>query len=342
MSETNLPPLSVDFAPAWWRAHYGMDFGEELWRDPLRRVESDRDRRRLLWERFGEVGLGEADPAPRPNVAAQMHRFMAAVWGCEIRYLPDQSPAAVALPAPLEQMERLRLPDLETSPVVRRVFQEARTLESHYGFCEAGLDLGAPLNNAVSVFGAEILTTCLTDPDLARRVLLLMAQALLAVELEVTDPLNHQSFPPPRPRGFLGNCPVCMVSPRTYQEVVLPADLWYRQHFQELSLHHCGPMHAYLEVYRALAPNALDVGFTSDRRQVRAAYPDLPLSLMLEASALVKKSETEVDDLVGGMLQDAGPPELITSIWVAEAGPEVADETVHSLMTAPERLRRVL
>ena len=338
MSAPPYPQMMVTFSPAWWHAHYGLDFGEAVWTDPIARTERDRELRRLLWERFGEVGLGEENPEPKPNVEAYGHRFMAALWGCEVRYLADQAPAAVALPGAEERMRELRVPDLEASPVIQRALSEARLLEERYGRCDGWINAGGPLNNAVSVLGAAILSACLEEPELARRVNLQMAQAILGVFYRLSVPVNGLQPAVPWPGGGVGNCPVCMISPRTYAEAVLPADLWFREHFLDFGIHHCGVFTAYIEVYKALRPNGLDMGWGTDWRAVREAYPSLPLSLEIQDSAILGKTPAELDEMVAGMAEAAAPLELISRMWVAEAAPETPDETVRTLMTAGERL----
>ncbi len=338
MSTDVFPPVEVTFAPAWWRAKYGMDFGESAWRDPIRRTELDRERRRLLYERFGEVGLGEADPPPRPNIEAYGHRFMAALYGCEIRYLPDQDPAALALPGAADRMASLRAPDLAASSVVRRAFAEAKLLRERYGSCDGSINIGGPLNNAVSVFGEEILAACLAQPALARRTLQVMAETVLAVYYGVMCAINGQEVTTPRPGWGIGNCPVCMISPETYRAVVLPVDRCLREQFIGFGLHHCGVFHPYAEAYAELRPDSLDVGWGSDLRRVREVFPSTPMSLMIEAAALVGKSERELDALVAQTAEAAVPLALVTKLWVAEIGPDISDGTVRSLVTAPRRL----
>jgi hypothetical protein len=332
------PAAAITFSPAWWHARYGISFAEPVWADPIARTELDRSLRRLLFERFGDVGLGEPDPAPRPNIEAYGHRFMAAVWGCEVRYFADQSPAAVSRPDADRLVQDLRGPEVAASPVVHRALAEARTLQRRYGACSGAINLGGPLNNAVSVLGEAVLEVLGGRPDTGRAVLDAMAQALIQVYEQVTCVIDRTSPTWPRPAGGIGNCPVCMVSPRTYREVVLPADQWYRNHFRDFSVHHCGALHPYAEVYRELRPSALDVGWLSDRRRVREVYLDTPLSLMLEASVLAGKSRAEVDAIVAGMVAEAAPASLISSIWVAEAGTEVDDATVRDFMTAMSRV----
>ena len=337
-SAAKLPSVSITFSPAWWYARYGISFGEEVWVDPIARTELDRTMRRLLHERIGDVGLGEQDPAPHPNVEAYGHRFVAAFWGCEVRCFRDQPPAAIVLPDAPERLADCEVPPVEASPVVRKALADARRLQERYGSCSGAINLGGPLNNAVSVLGDEILRALAEEEEVARRALLAMGSALIQLYERVTCVVNGWPVGWPQQSGGIGNCPVCMVSPETYRRVVLPADLWYRAHFRDFAIHHCGPMHPYAEVYRELSPCALDVGWLSDRPRVREQYPRTPMSLMLEASVLRGVSQHEVDQVVCAMIEEAAPADLITTIWVAEAGTEVTDETVRDLMTVMSRL----
>jgi hypothetical protein len=172
MQKTAFPKIDISFSPTWWYCNYGMSFGRvEDWQDPLIYTEREREQRRLLYERFGDVGLGEADPQPDPLVGFEYgHRFMSAFWGCEVVYFPDQWPHAVPFPDAARRMQELKAPDLETSKPAALVMRNAQTLEERYGCYRALINFGAPLNNAVSVFGEEIFATCAADPELAERL----------------------------------------------------------------------------------------------------------------------------------------------------------------------------
>jgi hypothetical protein len=124
------PKIDITFSPAWWHLNYGMDFGQALWTDVARATESACERSRLLYERFGDVGMGEASPEPKPQAAYTYgDRFMAAFWGCKIRYLPDQPPAAIVLDDPIRHMETIEVPDVDDSPVVEKAFHDAALLK---------------------------------------------------------------------------------------------------------------------------------------------------------------------------------------------------------------------
>ena len=338
--ERTFPRITVIFAEAWWHHRYGMNFCSAFWQDPVARTERDREQRRLLFERFGDVGLGERDPQPQPLAGNRYgHRFMSALWGCEIKYLTGQAPSAVALPDAWQRMASMRVPDLETSPVVRQILAEARLLEDRYGSCRAGINYGGPLNNAVSVLGEEILVACAVAPEMARRVLVEMGKAVLAVHDHVACHIDGIDHAATRAGGTgIGNCPVPMVSPKTYQEVVLPADLWFRDQFRgAFHLHHCGVFDRYAGGYRPLRPAALDLGWGTDLGAARRAYPEALFYAYIEPGAVQGRTQSEIDALVEGMVQEGGPGALFPGITV-EAGPELSDETIRNLVTVPERV----
>ena len=266
---------------------------------------------------------------------------MAAFWGCRIVFVPDQAPSAEVLPDARARMETLEVPDLGTSPVIQRAMAEARLLRERYGCCSGDFNSGGPLNNAVSVFGEEMLIVCETAPRLAQRALRKMGEALLAVYETVTCPINGVDPSLPRTWGGLANCPVGMISPKTYREVVFPIDRWYRERQRcegPWKLHHCGVFHPYAETYRLLNPTEIDVGRGTDYGATRRVCPRTPMSIEVHSLDLVGKSQTEIDGLVKRLVQEAGPPELVAKLWVAEAGSELSDRTVRDFMTAPARI----
>jgi len=303
------------------------------------RAERQRELARLLHERFGDVGIGSADPEPQPVASdAYGNYFMPALFGCAVSYPRDQAPGNAPLRVDMEEMARLRVPDLQGSPVVRRAFAEARRLRERYGFCSGAVNTGSPLNVAVNVFGEQFLMACKLEPETARHVLRVIAATELRLYREFSAVVDPEHFPPGRIAFGYGNCPAVMLSPATYRDVVLPVDLWVRQQVSELHLHHCGVLDDYIELYRDLRPSSLDIGGESDYAAVRRAFPDIPFSLIVNAPDIEGRSAGEVDHLIGSAVEGAGPPELISFLWVAEVSEAIDDETVRAVRTALERV----
>ena len=67
-----LRPFELVFNPNWWHCTAGISFAWPFYFDAAAWVANDVTMRRVLHERFGGIGLGEADPQPWP-VAGSLH-----------------------------------------------------------------------------------------------------------------------------------------------------------------------------------------------------------------------------------------------------------------------------
>jgi hypothetical protein len=343
MAGIYFPKIEITFSPGWWSAKYGMDFSSATdWQDPVRYTARDQEQRRLLFERFGDVGIGEINPQPNPLVGVEYgHRFMSAFWGCEVLYLPGQWPHATPLPDAAERLATLQVPALDGNPAIELARRNARVLEKRYGHVQSAVNFGGPLNNAVSVLGEAIFEACAADPDLAQHVLYRMGEAVLQVHDRLECPINRVPAGQERQKNWgIGNCPVGQISPVMYQEVVLPVDFWFRRAFtgSDFALHHCGIFHPYAGVYQVIEPSDLDVGPGSDLRRTRQTYPRARISAYIEPSQFDHLDQAQIDACVAQILEDAAPLELITYIRAIEVGPELSDEAVRLLMTVQQRL----
>ena len=72
MKAKDFLPFEVVFNPNWWHRTAGISFERPFYFDAAARVANDVTMRRVLHQRFGDIGLGEADPQPRP-VAGSLH-----------------------------------------------------------------------------------------------------------------------------------------------------------------------------------------------------------------------------------------------------------------------------
>lgn len=334
-----IDPVIVTFSPTWFHHNYGVDYSEETWNDPIDRVERNREMARELFDRFGDVGIGSKDPDPNPNISdAYGNYFMPALFGCEIRYPSDQAPGNVPLEVSFEDMARLRVPDLDESPVIRRALAEAKALTKKYGFCGGSICTGSPINVAVNIYGEQFLAACAIEPAIAQHVLRTIAETEFELYHKVSAVIQPEAFPAENiPFGY-GNCPAIMFSPRLYREVILPVDKWVRSRVGEFHLHHCGVFDAYIDIYKELTPNSLDIGGGSDYRAIREAFPDIPFSLIVNAPDIEGRATSEIDDHVGGMVEGASPVDKISQLWVAEVSERIEDEAVRAVRTANERI----
>ena len=336
--KSKIEPVVVTFSHSWAYHHLGVDYSEQTWQDPVDRTERAREVQRALHDRFGDVGIGSKDPEPNPTVDAYGNYFMPALFGCKMKYPPDQAPGFAAIEASFEDMKQLEVPDFEMNPIMRRAMAEVEVLRKRYGFCSGSICLGSPLNVAVNVYGEQFMMACALEPEGAQHVLRVIAETEFKIYREFSAVVAPQDHPlTDIPFGY-GNCPAIMFSPKTYRDVILPVDKWVRSQVGSFGLHHCGVFDDYIDLYRELNPSALDIGGGSNYRAIRQAFPDIPFSLIVNAPDIEDKSSSEIYDHVGAMVEGAAPVEQISFLWVAEVSASIDDETVRAVRTSNERI----
>lgn len=335
-SAENLPATHArpTFSEAWFHRNYGLEFGERYFMDPAFRTEQDREALRLLYDRFGALGLGNRDPRPRPHVEICGHRLLPALLGCEVCYQVDQPPAVKHLPAgSAEEIAAIAHPDLAQNRWAQEFRKQAKMLVGRYGRVDATINHGGPLNVAANALGTSAFI-CLADSSQEFRDFLeMVAQLCLETYDELTLPLN-----PELGVGrelFIGNCPVMMLDQATYRNEVFPADHYLRSHVEKFGLHHCGPMDRYIENYKALGPcEYIEVGWGTTVAKVREAFPTTILDLMINIPVVQTMARGQLKDSIAEMINRAQPLELIRDIFMADIGPDVPDATVENFVEA--------
>ena len=88
-------PVELVFNPNWWNKTAGISFDRSFYLDPQARIENDVLMRKVLHQRYGDLGMGEADPRPRP-VIGSLHVaggfVIPALLGAEIMFAADAAP----------------------------------------------------------------------------------------------------------------------------------------------------------------------------------------------------------------------------------------------------------
>jgi hypothetical protein len=335
-SGENLPVTHArpTFSEAWFHQRHGLEFGERYFMDPLFRTEQDRQAQRLLHDCFGALGLGQADPTPRPHLEICGHRFLPALLGCEVFYQADQPPAVRHLPVSgPTNIAAIPKPDLATNRWAVEFRRQAKTLVARYGHVDATINHGGPLNVACNALGTDAFL-CLAERSEEFRGFLRMIAGLC---LDTYDQLTLPWSPglDPGRELFIGNCPVMMLDPNTYRDEVLPADQLVRIGVKKFGLHHCGPMDRYLDLYKSLAScEYIEVGWGSSVARVREAFPTTTLDLMINIPDVQAMPANRLAESLKRMVADAAPRALVRDIFMADIGPEVPDTLVANFVEA--------
>jgi hypothetical protein len=211
--------------------------------------------RRVLYQRYGELGLGEADPQPRPVIGSIYVAggfVIPALLGAEIRFAPDAAPQPLPVHLKPEQIDGLEKPDFrQTWPMIELIAQ-MDILEAEWGYLTGDLNTDGLLNAAYHLYGADLFADFYNAPQRVQRLLEMIAGLIVDVSEYVRQRTGSCSIAVNRmverinPYLFLhANCSVPMISPRSYRDIQLPIEQQMAGRIQPFGVHHCGdtPVH---------------------------------------------------------------------------------------------------
>jgi len=346
--------VDCTFTPDWWHTNTGVEFTQRFFLDPDYRVEADRAMRACLYKMFGALGLGEADPKPRPLLDTDLlagEYLQAQLLGCEVRFTENQAPEVLALNLDDTQAMALAPPDLSAHPLWRQYEAQLQALSCRYGYAESYLDMCGVQNLALSLRGEALMMDYYSDPDIANHVLDVATRCILAVAERIgrytpnlaqgVSAIIKQTAPS---LYLTSNCTVEMVSANTYEEFLLPFDLRLAQAHPPFGVHHCGQSCQRLaESYRKIPGLALlEVGAGSDVAAVCRTCGDLPLNLRFSPIFLLRNSPRDIRGEVRRMFTAAGEhhlhPERISMscVGIDAATP---DRNVEAFLAAVQEIR---
>jgi uroporphyrinogen-III decarboxylase len=351
MEPQQLLPVDVIFHPDWWHTQYGLDFREPFHLDPGVRVESERRMRQILHDRFGDLGLGEANAQPRP-VVGPVHLAIGfvvqAMLGCRVRFSADAAPWVLCAELSDEEVWALQVPELETASLMRETVAMMDVLEAEYGYLEGDIPWDGVQNIALDLRGQRLFLDYYDNPGLVHHLFDVIARTIARVADYVRGRTGTSSISLNRivaridPRINLhSNCSVQMISKATYEEYLLPYECWLAERLQPYGIHHCGDnLEHVIEAYARVPGLAyVDVGWGSDVSACRQALPDAFFSLRLSPVRLRTATPDQVRADVERLLEGAGPLHKVALCCVSMDA-ETPDENVRAIFEVAERYRQ--
>jgi hypothetical protein len=333
---------------------YGLDCGERFHRDIAWRIAQLMEIDRLVYDEFGSIGLGFREPFPRATIEPYGHRFVPAMLGCAVAYVPGEDPSSIRRSLDGEEIRRMPAWTRERfaeAPPVRIVREQARWVRAHcdreeaekrLGFnphaqpLTALQNLGSVINTAVSVFGEDALVLGLDDPDVLRDFYRSVTDLMLICldELPRDDGRRLHTV-------FVGNCSVAMISPEHYRDTNLGPDRRLCEYARKIDarflVHQDSGATPHLAGYAALGPvHGIDFGQDTDWEQAARIFPGAEASCILFPSWLRSHSREEIrEELVRLMRAGSGFPAFSCSLL--EIDPDLADGRIFEIY---EEMRR--
>ncbi len=323
-------PLELVFNPHWWHRTAGISFDEPFYLDIETRQQADIVMRRMLHQRFGELGLGEAEPQPRPIIGSQHVAggfVIPALLGAKIRFSADAAPQPYPLHLTPQQVEDFAIPDFHSAWPMKQLIAQMDALEAEHNHRSNGrqgqprlvgdLNTDGLLNAAYHLYGQELFSDMFLQPQRAARLLELIANLIIEVATYVRQRTGSCSISVNRMVAqvdeciFLhANCSVPMISPHIYRQLHLPVEKRMAEALAPFGIHHCGGnLEKYAAAYAELNPAFVDVGWGSDVAACRQLLPNAFFNLRLSPVRMLTCTPQEIAADTERLLLAAGPLE---------------------------------
>jgi methanogenic corrinoid protein MtbC1/uroporphyrinogen-III decarboxylase len=312
MSKKECIPLGVGFYPDWWNKHFGISYDRNYYFDPEFRIAARMEMDKRLYERFGDVGLGDPDPKPKPFITFGMV-MLPAVFGCEIVFKKDALPWALPLNLSEDRIMKLEVPDLANISPMTEVIKQIQYLQGKYGRVVGDINTTGVQNLALKLRGEQLYFDYFERPDLCHHLLTVCTQAIIQLfqfiyKLTGTGAMDVTPMCDPR-LYILPNCTVEQISLATYEKFNLPYDNQVAKACHPLGIHHCGSVNQVLEGYAQVRHlKFLEIGFGSDVRRTREVLgPKVAVNARINPVLMKNGSPEEVSKEVRRLIDQGDP-----------------------------------
>lgn len=344
------PPLPVDvvFHPSWWNQHAGITFDEDFFYHPVKRVESEKRMEQVLYDRFGQFGLGGDRDQDLPVIGAVHNAagyIIQEMLGCRVIYMEDSPP--VVIQAGMNQLE-IDSEKAFNSNVFKKLAKLMDSLRNRYGYLAGDINWSGVLNVAMDLAGQNVLTDMYLKPDDIRRNFLDIADVILqfasriGLETGTTSvSVNRNVRHIARPVFLHSECTHTMISTEQYEEFLLPVDLAWSNLKRPYGIHYCGhDPHRFAASFSRI-PNLdfLDVGWGGDVKELRKHLPDTFLNIRLDPVTLNRYTEDELARTITSLVEDSANPWL-TGVCCINMDDQTGDEKVEVIFRTVEHLRK--
>ena len=338
------PPLPVEivFHPSWWHRHGGFSFDPDFYYHPLRRVEAERRMEDLLYQRFGDLGLGKDRGRDLPVIGAVHNAagfLLSEMLGCRVEY-PDDAPPRV-IPANREDLE-IDVEGAFRSPAFLRLERLVDSLSARYGHVVGDVNWAGILNLALDLRGQAIFLDMVDRPGETKRFFGRIAEVMerftdwIAGATGTTSISVNRTVRHIRQPVFLhSECALTMISAAHYREFLRPYDEAWSVSRRPFGIHYCGAdPQRFADAWAGLpALDFLDVGAGGDLRVLRRELPLTFLNIRLSPVGIVDQDPAAIRQEVFDRVSEAENPYL-TGVCCINMDDRVTDDRIRALFGA--------
>ena len=345
MTEKQHIPLGVGFYPDWFNKHYGISFGKEYYFDPEVRIQARMKMEKSLYERFGDVGLGNPDPEPKPLITFGMV-MLPSIFGCEIIYKDEALPWAMPLNLSDDDIMKLKVPDIFNSYPMTEMIKQIDYLKGKYGYVVGDINTTGVQNLALKIRGDRLYFDFYENPELCRHLMQVCTDCIIELfkfnhettgtgAVDVTPMCNPELYVFP-------NCTAEQISLKAYESHVLEYDNQVADACHPVGIHHCGSVDEVLEGYAKVHHlEFIEIGFGSDVKRTREVCgPDVAVNARISPVLMKNGTPEEVAAEVRSLIDDGAPLQnfSIDTVGLTYGTP---DENVRTALTTAAEYGRI-
>lgn len=347
-------PVDVVFHPSWWHKNAGISFDETFFYDPRRRVEDERKMEQLLYERFGDLGLGEDHLKDLPQIGA-VHLasgyLLSEMLGCRIDYYEDAPPQVNCAHRDTLDFE---VEDAFRSPAFKRIVELIDKLKAKHGYVVGDINWGGVLNLAIDVRGEEIFTDMLLRPEETAVYFRKIAEVIDKFVWYIQSCTGTSSISVNRsarlfdyPVAIHSECSHTMISEDDYRRFLLPIDQEWSLRHKPFGIHYCGKdPHRHAQAFAEIERLAfLDVGWGGDIALLRRHLPETFFNIRLNPvdiqSYTYEELERNIRERVMASAKTPGcPPAGLTrtGLCCVNMDKEVTDRRVREMFKVADMI----
>lgn len=333
-------PVDIVFHPSWWHHNAGISFDESFFYDPRRRVEDERKMEQVLYERFGDLGLGEDHLRDLPQIGA-VHLasgyLLSEMLGCKVEYYEDAPPQVICAHRDTLDFE---VEDAFKSPAFRRLVNLVEQLKAKHGYVVGDINWGGVLNIAIDVRGEEIFTDMLLKPEQTEIYFKKIAQVIDKFVWYIQSNTGTSSISVNRsarlfdyPVAIHSECSHTMISEDDYRKFLLPIDQEWSMRHVPYGIHYCGKdphrmAEAFAEIERL---TFLDVGWGGDVALLRKHLPETFFNIRLNPVDIQKYTYEELERNIRERVDASGSDLTLTGLCCVNMDKTVTDQRIREI-----------
>ena len=343
---TSLLPVDIVLAPEWWHKNEGICFDPDFFFHPLKRVEAEQQMEKVLYERWGNYGLGSHREEVRPEIGA-VHLaagfLLSEMLGCTVNYTESHPPQVLA--AHRDSLV-LKSSDAFASEPFQKVLRLTKALKKKHGRLTGDINWGGVLNLAMDLRGEVLFMDMMMNPDEVNDYFKGIAQVIekftdfLKAEtgttsISVNRGVRHLS----KPVFLHSECSHTMISAEDYETFLLPFDVeWSKK--RPFGIHYCGPDPHRMAASFAKIPHLdyLDLGWGGDVKELRKSLPNTFFSIRLSPVEMARQSNEEIRRTIVRLVHDSGNP-LLTGVCCINMDDSVTDDRITTIFETVEELK---